>query len=86
MTTWYRTRWHDSTSADLKEVEVEKVTDSCVYVSGMHGRRSAKRSNFENFFETREEAVEFVRDGLRGQRDYYQRQADLLAEALAKFS
>lgn len=63
MSTWYMTRWHDSydqqwSGPKLEEVEILKSTSSSVWVGE---RRKAKRSEYENYFETRQEAVDFIR-------------------------
>ena len=86
MSAWYRTRWHDSySSAEVKEVEVVKTTDACVYLKEMRGRRLSKRSNFENFFENRQEAVDFIVDSLAKKQAFYQKQSDMYFDAYNKW-
>ena len=62
MAKWYVTRWHDSNTfalggPEIEEVEVLKSTSSSVWVGS---RRKSMRSEYENYFETREEAVAFI--------------------------
>jgi hypothetical protein len=48
----YRTRWET-----IVKVEVERETESCVWIKG---RRNNKKSGWENFFDTWQEAHAFV--------------------------
>lgn len=80
--TWYMTEGHDYySSAKVVEVSILKSTSASVWVDG---HRRAKRSEWQNYFETREEAVQFLRDFLEAQRDRHQKQADAYAEASKK--
>ena len=82
MATWYRTSWHDSyTMAEINPVEILKSTSAQVYVGN---RRHPKRGDFQCYFETREEAVEFIKNALRKKRDYHAEQADRYDEAVER--
>lgn len=74
MTTWYRTRWHDTSSTlcgpEIREVQVTKSSEVSVWIDG---RRFAKRSGFENFFTSREEALGFIRAAQQSEVEYHQR-------------
>lgn len=48
----YRTRWNE-----IEIIECERETDAFVVING---RRNAKRSNWENFFDTHAEAVTYL--------------------------
>ena len=41
----------------ITKVEVERETDKCVWING---RRNSKESEYDNFFDTFEEAKEFI--------------------------
>jgi hypothetical protein len=53
----YRARWNEIT-----EVDVERETDAFVIIGG---RRNAKRSDCENFYDTHAEAVSHILDTQR---------------------
>jgi hypothetical protein len=86
MAKWYRTRWHDShsriTGAEIAEVEILKCTSSTVWVDG---RRRAKRSDFENYFETKEEARQFIIKALKQQRDIHAEELKEYEAAIARW-
>lgn len=42
--------------AEIKEVEVERETAEFIFINGMNGRRCKKRSSYENYYNTWEEA------------------------------
>jgi len=75
----------------IKEVEVEKHTEHSVWVkSSYNGKitRSAKRSNYSNFWETLEDAKEHLKEKYNrvidsAERKIEQARADL--EALNKY-
>lgn len=55
--TKYRTRWNE-----IETVECERETEAFVIING---RRIAKRSSMENFFDTYSEAVSHIIDTQR---------------------
>jgi hypothetical protein len=48
---------HGGWNKPLEEIEVEKATESMVWING---RRNAKFSNYDNYFPTREKAIEWL--------------------------
>lgn len=89
MSTWYRTVWHESSSPSphagpkIEEVQILKSTTASVW---MGERRSAKRSSYENFFETRAEAVAFIRAAQQERIDFHKRLAACHEENLKALS
>ena len=71
MSTWYKTRWHGSSMALVETIEIIKTTSASVWVDD---RRKSKRGEYENFFETQDEAVQFILDAQRGKIEYYRAQ------------
>lgn len=75
----------------IKEVEVEKHTEQSVWIkSSYNGKisRSAKRSNYDNFWETLEDAKEHLKEKYNGiidsaERNIEKAKTDL--EALKKY-
>lgn len=66
MSTWFRAvRYYD----EVTPVVVSK--DSEKYITTMDGRRHSKRSEYENYFPTEEEAIEWLIDYVTRQRDSY---------------
>lgn len=57
----------------IEEVEVIRETAACVYVHGWAGRESrfAKRSDFGNYFDTWEEAHQYLIDKAQKEVDGY---------------
>lgn len=86
MSTWYRTRWHDSASRiggpEITTTEIIKSTSSCVYIGQ---RRSLKRSEFENFFETEAEAIAFIIESQKQKIAFHESQLAIHQETLARF-
>lgn len=56
MSTWYRARF-----STISEVEVVKATEHFVWL-GSGNKKSGRRTDDEGYFETREEAVQFLVD------------------------
>lgn len=52
---WYNAK--SGYSMGIQEVEIDKETDQSVWIKG---RRNAKRSSYDNFFPTYEEAYVFI--------------------------
>jgi hypothetical protein len=48
---------HGGWNKPLEEIEVEKETESTVWIDG---RRNAKVSTYDNFFPTKEKAIEWL--------------------------
>jgi hypothetical protein len=61
MSTWYRVY---KTSTEIGCVDVEKETDCFIWIAGK-GVRSAKRTDYWNYFPSLEEAVAFQRRALK---------------------
>jgi hypothetical protein len=58
----------------IEEVEVERETELCVWVwvtrwGGRELARAAKRSSYENYFDTWDEARDFLRDARQSRLD-----------------
>lgn len=83
MTTWYMTRWHDSYSmAEIKPVEILKTTSASVWLGQ---QRRSKRSDYENFFESEREALDFIIEALRKKQSHHQGESDRYFDALNRW-
>jgi hypothetical protein len=61
MTIYKTSRW----GKDVIPVECTRVTDASVFIQGHYReRRHARHSEYEDYFETEEEAVSFLRSRL----------------------
>lgn len=83
MSKWYLAEWPESTSmAKIIEVEVLKCTSASVWVDG---RRQAKHSTYQHYFESKAEAVQCVVDAQNGKISYYEAQIAAHRHQLGRF-
>ena len=84
----YRTRWQNSTMVEIKECEVVKETAKQVvflrlgiFDNKPREEREAKHSDYQNWFDTWEEAHEFCLKAAKKQRELANQK---MAEALTQ--
>lgn len=79
MTIWYKAGHHSSTLIDEVEV-IEETEQFITYTYDFYGKggtiRSKKRSNYDNYFKTREEAVEFLLEKAEKRAEYAKRASE----------
>lgn len=71
MSIWYRAQF-----GSIEEIEVLKETSAFVYPNDGQGRRVAKRSDWSNWFPTKEEAVQHLLDLASWKMDKARKQLD----------
>lgn len=84
MNSWWRVsgfRWGNG--ARIEPIQILKSTSSSVWING---RRNAKLSEHDAYFETEAEAVKFARECVTRRRDYGQKIADECNAYLAKLA
>ena len=87
MKTWYRTHrkiWigkRDTAETIVEPVEVERSTAANVWING---RRCNKRTTYENYFETFEEARDFVLGNMRASLEAKENAASSAYQELSK--
>jgi len=67
MSTWYVCgKYHGGGQDYITPVEVVKETDHTILINNVYGKtvRTSKRSTWDNYFPTMEDAIEFLRDRL----------------------
>ena len=85
METWFKT---GSYGELIEPVQVSRSTTKTVQLVGSgyyDGRRANKQSSYENYFQTFDDAVIFLRDQLTDRLDSKKRQVDHANDALNKF-
>lgn len=66
----------------IKEIDVEKETNSCVYING---NRANKRGDYRAYFKTMEEAVSYSKAQLESKIERSKRQLQFDEGRLSKF-
>lgn len=65
--------------AEIKEVYIERETESLVWING---RRNAKRSEYHNFYDTWQEAKDALQKCVQGRVDSLRQQLERANSAL----
>jgi len=78
--TWYLVRFWDSADMhEIREVVVERSTTGSVWIEG---RRNSRTSDYQRYFPTRHEAVNFLREQLTKRYKNHLDNAARFADAL----
>jgi len=76
--------WHASSliRPQIEEIEVDRVTDSYVWYDG---RRHGRMTEFDCYFETREEAVNYLIKQMKDQINRHRMNIEKIEDRLTEF-
>jgi hypothetical protein len=79
---WYEVSYYDTLSPQINPVEIDRHTESCVWI---YGRKYAKKSDWKCYFKTTEEGTDLIIKCLQEGIDLHQKRIDAYKKELSKW-